>query len=88
MRDQKSGPMLDATYMQVLAEVHIGAARIKPPTTRIGPILHEGVQAPGGISASGRIRSRSAGWRARALGQWARVTWDNALDDIDAAFTR
>ena len=74
-------------YCQVIAEVSAnGTARIK--ATDNAPfranICMKGVHAPEGFGHPDRVRFPLRRVGERGSGQWERVTWDEALDDIAA----
>jgi anaerobic selenocysteine-containing dehydrogenase len=72
-------------YCQVIAdEQEDGSVRIKAQDPRPGRanICMKGVHAPEGFDHRDRIRHPLKRVGARGSGQWERVSWNDALDDI------
>jgi anaerobic selenocysteine-containing dehydrogenase len=77
-------------YCQVIAEVgEGGTVRIKAadPRPLRANICMKGVHAPEGFDHKDRIRHPLRRVGGRGSGNWERVTWDGALDDIAARLT-
>ena len=77
-------------YCQVIAEVgESGTVRIKAadPRPLRANICMKGVHAPEGFDHKDRIRHPLRRVGGRGSGNWERVTWDSALDDIAARLT-
>jgi anaerobic selenocysteine-containing dehydrogenase len=77
-------------YCQVLAEVpqsgRVGEVRVKAldPRPLRANICIKGVHAPAGFAHPNRVLYPLKRTGARGAGQWQRVSWDEAMDDIAA----